>query len=283
VFYRYSDDHAKTWSPRVDLTHLYKDNPWGVVCGLPALGHGIQLRYQRGENAAKNNRLIMPIWHLSYGADEQRLNMLRKFAEIGAADYSKQALERLKDLPEEWRKTNFALSLLISDDHGKTWRLGGVCPYGHECRVVELVDGRLLISMRRDRRAIAISDDGGDALRLVEDVVDLNTIRTPQGGYLDQGLIRYAAKPEHDSNCLIWSAPSCLHVSHDEGRTWKRISVPELSGYSCMTVLPDRSVVVLNTLFENRPEGYYDRCPDGVEYLRFNEAWLAERLPSPKP
>jgi len=212
VFYRHSDDHGMTWAPRVDLTYLYKDNPWGMVCGLPALGHGIQLRSQQGANAAKNGRMIVPAWHLTYGADEERLSMLRRFAAQGAAEYSKPAIQRLGSLSDEWKGgESKALSLILSDDHGKTWRLGGTLCYGHECRAAELVNGRLLFSIRTDGgkkdRAIAVSDDGGESLRLTDDAVDLTTIRIPERGYLDQGLIRYAAKPEHAINCLIWSAP----------------------------------------------------------------------------
>ncbi|MBI2480906.1 MAG: exo-alpha-sialidase [Planctomycetia bacterium] len=58
--------------------------------------------------------------------------------------------------------------VIYSDDHGKTWQLGGRTPQHqvNECEVVELSNGRLMLNMRNyDRsaksRQVALSDDGG--------------------------------------------------------------------------------------------------------------------------
>lgn len=57
---------------------------------------------------------------------------------------------------------------IYSDDHGKTWQLGGTTPQDqvNECTVAELPDGKLLLNMRNyDRtkkvRKISLSEDGG--------------------------------------------------------------------------------------------------------------------------
>ena len=58
--------------------------------------------------------------------------------------------------------------VIYSDDHGKTWKLGGSTPQHqvNECEVVELAGGRLMLNMRnydraKKNRQVAFSDDGG--------------------------------------------------------------------------------------------------------------------------
>ncbi len=56
--------------------------------------------------------------------------------------------------------------VFYSDDHGETWKLGGVTESGmNECEAVELADGSVLLSMRQylgpKQRAFATSRDGG--------------------------------------------------------------------------------------------------------------------------
>ena len=58
--------------------------------------------------------------------------------------------------------------VIYSDDHGKSWKLGGSTPQHqvNECEVVELAGGKLMLNMRNyDRsqknRQAAISEDGG--------------------------------------------------------------------------------------------------------------------------
>ncbi len=56
--------------------------------------------------------------------------------------------------------------VIYSDDHGATWKLGGVVgPNCNESQAVELADGRLMLNMRsyqaNNRRLVATSKDGG--------------------------------------------------------------------------------------------------------------------------
>ena len=57
---------------------------------------------------------------------------------------------------------------IYSDDHGKTWELGGSTPQDqvNECTLAELSDGRVLLNMRnynrsQKHRKVAYSEDGG--------------------------------------------------------------------------------------------------------------------------
>ena len=68
----------------------------------------------------------------------------------------------------EARTKHYYSHVIYSDDHGKTWRLGGSStrPGTNECQVVELTGGRLMLNMRNYDRAqktrqVAISEDGG--------------------------------------------------------------------------------------------------------------------------
>ncbi|MEM6931103.1 MAG: sialidase family protein, partial [Myxococcota bacterium] len=60
--------------------------------------------------------------------------------------------------------------VLLSDDHGATWRIGGVAPREglNECQVAERADGSLVLNMRnydrrRETRAVTHSSDGGES------------------------------------------------------------------------------------------------------------------------
>jgi sialidase-1 len=50
----------------------------------------------------------------------------------------------------DWDRKGRSL-IISSDDHGESWRRGGVTEKGmNECEVVELADGSLLLSTRKD-------------------------------------------------------------------------------------------------------------------------------------
>lgn len=62
---------------------------------------------------------------------------------------------------------HYGSHVIVSDDHGATWRVGGVLS-GHvnECQAAELADGTLYLNMRsyhgKGCRAVAWSTDGGE-------------------------------------------------------------------------------------------------------------------------
>lgn len=136
VFITFSDDHGKTWAPRRELTTDVKRDSWGWYATGPV--HSIQI-----QNGKHKGRLVIPSNHRigDKGADQG---------------------------PE-------GSQLLLSDDHGKTWRLGAIDDTyeddlrANETTVVELSDGRLYINTRDQQgkspgtRGAAYSSDGGES------------------------------------------------------------------------------------------------------------------------
>jgi len=140
--------------------------------------------------------------------------------------------------------------VIYSDDHGKTWRLGGSLPEDtDECQAVELADRTLLLNMRsfhgRNQRAISLSSDNGMTwgdLRFDPQLIE----PVCQGSLLRLSL---ADKSDPKSkNRLIFSNPAdkkrrnmTIRVSEDEGRSWPiaRQLHAGSSAYSCLAVLSD--------------------------------------------
>lgn len=147
--------------------------------------------------------------------------------------------------------------VLLSDDHGATWRRGE--PTGEdmdETTIVELSDSRILLSSRDHRkgghRRRSISADGGETwehLGLDEDIVD--------PGNNAQLARRYPeAAPSDPRSREIWLSSTwdprerrrgTLHLSHDDGETFEEVLVfaPGACEYSVVTPLPDGGVALL--------------------------------------
>ncbi len=133
--------------------------------------------------------------------------------------------------------------IIYSDDHGKTWKLGGTTPQDqvNECSVAELNDGRLILNMRNyDRtqksRKVSLSNDGGITWSdIYSDPVLIEPIC--QGSILSI---------EPDFNLLLFLNPAdenvrrnmTLRSSRDEGKTWKSMVLfPGPSAYSDIVML----------------------------------------------
>ena len=109
VYITYSDDDGLTWAPIREISATTRRDHWRWYATGP--GCGIQL--VRGKYAG---RLLVPANHSDH------------------SDASKHP---------------YRSHVLFSDDHGRTWRLGGVLDEKtNESTVVELADGRLLDNMR---------------------------------------------------------------------------------------------------------------------------------------
>jgi sialidase-1 len=143
--------------------------------------------------------------------------------------------------------------VIISDDHGKTWKLGGVCgDFTNECQVAEIIeDGKpgLLINMRNHwgrggfpeksgNRLAARSFDGGETWSA--EAMDPALPEPP----CQASLYRVSFEP----SVLLFANPGGsgrsnlkVRLSDDEGRTWSASKVLETgsAAYSCMTNLPD--------------------------------------------
>lgn len=157
--------------------------------------------------------------------------------------------------------------VFYSDDHGKTWQLGGSTPTDkvNECTVAELSNGNLMLNMRNyDRkvraRKIAISTDGGETWGALH--TDTALIEP-----ICQGALLRFSFGRKKRNILLFSNPEdskkrinyTVKMSHDDGKTWTRkISLFKgCSGYSDMVKI-DKSTI--GCLFE----GGYDNLADGI-------------------
>jgi sialidase-1 len=232
VWVTHSRDHGATWTPPVEITRTTKDPSWGWY----ATGPGIGIQIQNGPHAG---RLVVPCDH-SYDDPQGKVRN-------GPYEYGSHTIH--------------------SDDHGKTWQLGGLIrPKVNECQVVESLDGKgtLIMNMRsyfsRNRRTHSTSTDGGltwtapaDVADLIEPVCQASIIRAP------------AAK------LLLFSNPAAtkrermtVKASDDDGRTWPRQLVLHEgpAAYSSLVVL---DAATAGCLYERGDKSAYQR----ITFARF--------------
>lgn len=219
VWVAHSQDHGATWTKPVEITSSTKNPSWTWYATGPGIGIQIKHGPHRG-------RLVIPCDH---------------------------------NYDDEIEQKHLSGSHVIySDDHGKTWKLGGVIrPKVNECQVAELFDGRgtLLMNMRsnhgRNVRAQSTSSDGGitwtppiDAQPLVEPVCQASLVRHEAG------------------KLLLFSNPAAktrvqltVRASADNGRNWRDVAVlhPGPSAYSNLISLSATEAGCLYERGENRP------------------------------
>jgi sialidase-1 len=167
--------------------------------------------------------------------------------------------------------------VIYSDDHGRTWKLGGSTPKPqvNECEVVELTGGRLMLNMRNYDRAqstrqTAESADGGltwtdqrHAPELLDPVC--------------QASVRRYAWPERGGkNVVLFANPAnrgrermTVRASFDDARTWPvaRLLDPRPAAYSCLAVLPDAAI---GLLYETGDRNPYQT----IVFARLSLPWL---------
>lgn len=138
--------------------------------------------------------------------------------------------------------------VVYSDDHGRSWLLGGSSPNHrvNECEVVELTGGRLLLNMRnydrsRMRRQIAFSNDGGETW---SDQTFDTTLVEP---ICQASLQRFSWSESEHGNMILFSNPAdtvranmTVRASLDDCATWSRMLLLHAgpSAYSDLAVLP---------------------------------------------
>ena len=159
---------------------------------------------------------------------------------------------------------------VYSDDNGRTWHVSDMAfENGDEAKIVELTDGRLLMSVRRSgQRGYALSSDGGHTWENQGLWPEMTT------NACNGDMIRY---PSADGTLLLHSIPNdmqrrnvSIFMSRDEGRTWSspKVVCPYESVYSSLAVLADGTVGIF---LEENP------TPAGCElwYMNFSAEWLA--------
>lgn len=173
---------------------------------------------------------------------------------------------------ESWSLSNYAV---YSDDNGMTWNLSGrASQHGDEAKVVELVDGRILMSIRHEgERWYNISEDGGETWQPTTSAWS-DLVATA----CDGDIIRYSSVKDGDEkNILLHSlpGPECrekvtVYVSYDEGQTWpvSKCIVPYASAYSSLCILPDHSI----GLYVEESDG--DTLGYSMVFYNFGLGWL---------
>ena len=172
---------------------------------------------------------------------------------------------------EEWAACNY---VVYSDDNGETWQISGrASQRGDEAKVVELTDGRILMSIRHEgERWYNLSDDGGVTWQ-PETSVWPDLVATACNG----DIIRYSSENVEGKNVLLHSLPCAegrkdvtVYVSYDEGQTWpvSKCIVPYASAYSSLCILPDHSI----GLYVEESDG--DTLGYSMVFYNFGLDWL---------
>ena len=235
VYLTYSKDDGQTWAVPQRISETTRQPHWRWYATGP--GNAIQLT--RGQH---RGRLLIPANHSDHRDASQHPYRSHVF----------------------W-----------SDDHGKSWRLGGVQQdRTNESAVVELADGAVLQAMRSyhgtNRRAMARSGDGGETWGQVYLDAALDT------PVCQASMLRYSWSEDATrggKSRILFASPkgrgrSDLHVwvSYDEGKTWPicKSIYPGSSGYSNLVDLGNNRIGIL---YEK--DGYQT-----ISLVTFDLAWL---------
>jgi sialidase-1 len=255
VFVTHSDDHGKTWAPRREITKDVKKEPWGWYATGPV--HSIQI--QRGPH---KGRLVIPCDH------------------------------RLSDDGED-RGPN-GVHTVLSDDHGKTWRLGALDETyedglnANETTVVELQDGSLYFNTRDQNgrapgtRGEAWSRDGGETFESRHP--DWKTFR-PVGGVLDLPVVQ-GALLRAGEDLILFSGPDengptgkgrsdlRIRYSTDEAKSWKDGPLLHTgpAAYSDLVRISDNQIGVLFEAGDAGQKSPYQR----IQFVTLNHKDISE-------
>ena len=212
-------------------------------------GHGIQLR---------SGRLLIPCDH-----------SLRLSHPDGEASYSSH--------------------VILSDDHGASWRVGGCLPEGsNECCAIETVAGEVYLNARNApwsllarngmtedknrqyHRIVAFSDDGGDSFGLAACDAAL-----PEP-ICQASICRLTDATHHDRDRILFCNPAgpgrrdlTLRLSYDECRSWalSRTLHRGSAQYSDLCVAADMTILCF---YERGLEAPYQT----LTLARFDLGWL---------
>ena len=165
-------------------------------------------------------------------------------------------------------------TVLLSEDHGATWRLGtGAKPDTTEAAVVELVPGTLMLNMRDNRREGA---PGGGGARSVYTSTDKgrtwNAHPTSRRALVEPVCMASLLQvPFAGEELLLFSNPAVstpprrrltVRASSDAGATWSRgllLDEGRSAGYSCLSRAGEEAVGILYE--SSRAQLLFQRVP----------------------
>jgi sialidase-1 len=281
-----SDDSGRTWRGPV-VVHTSVTKPEWDQAGLPS-DRGVSATDPESAKSS-HARHWAANWVQRYGVGPGAGGVqLTRGPHKGRLLLPARHLE-----PETGRRLVTWSHVFFSDDHGDTWRLGpNVARYGNECRLVELANGDVMLSMRNttpadqpdnSRRLVALSHDGGDTWPVVyrDDALastpvhaSLRVYDPPGASAADRGLVLFAnpASPIRQSEHPYGRYNLTVRWSRDHGQTWSagRVVYPHPSAYSDLAVLDDGTV---GLVYERGPRGS-DHYWDEIQFARFNLEWL---------
>jgi len=236
VFVTHSDDDGLTWAKPREITESVKAPEWRWYATGP--GSGIQLQRDQWKG-----RLVIPCDH----------------AHVWPR----------RDQP-------YYSHVFYSDDHGKTWHLGGtVGDAVNECAVAELDDGTLLLNMRtwdsHRERATARSVDGGVTWSEVQYDPEL------PGPQCQASMIRMPRREDEEGTWVLFANPAhrasrikmTVRLSRDGGRSWPvaKLLHGGPSSYSSLAVAKDGTILCLY-------EGGEEHRREWLRLARFRVGWL---------
>ncbi|WP_049580220.1 exo-alpha-sialidase [Streptomyces sp. SBT349] len=250
-----SEDEGRSWSEPTELTSLFDGNPHAWTLHMPGPGHGIRL---------DDGRLILQTWHrraIAYPVAERR----------------------------------YGVSVVHSDDHGRTWHHGGAVPLDgaypvNESRLLQRPDGSLALLGRyasggTHPRIVSVSGDRGatwstpvlDAAVRPVNAVDTGIARISGG----PGGAGETSGGGHGTSRVVFTRPDStqrrnltISLSYDEGMTWphSRVITEGPASYSDAIALPDGRVGVL--FGRDHAEGVSTSFSGKVAFATLDLEWL---------
>lgn len=241
IFISRSADGGITWQEPVDITALV----WGSQALNP------ECRTYKGAFIASGNGL-----RLLRGEHKGRILFVAALCRGN------------ENVPDNY--------VVYSDDNGHSWQVSE-CAYraGDEAKVMELADGKVLMSIRQNgARGYNVSDDAGvhwgEQGRWTEMTTNACNGDMLRLSAVDQG---------GERNILLHSIPNSMerekvsvYVSYDEGRSWQDpvLLCPGLSVYSSLTLQHDGTIGCY--VEKNTSQG----CE--LWYQNFTYAWLLTQM-----
>lgn len=307
----YSDDKGRTWSPRLTIAGTqelggdYGHGDPGIVYNRQNGDLVVIVVSKRGffDSAPDDNARIKLIishdngktWEKPrditdqlYGkgcSDPVRSKWHGAFAASGAMMQTRSGRLMTVLCVCETEKNYITNYVAYSDDNGDSWK---VCPDvvatgGDESKVVELADGRIMVSVRhRGGRFfnIATVDDAGELHFGKQELCTELLEPACNGDFIRYSLQKDGAKRNRLLHSICHDAKERRNVSvflsYDEGTSWTQSFKPLCPGgsaYSALTVLDDGTIGCFYEEDTERENGY-----DGytLRFIRFSLPWLTD-------